>query len=89
MPAAGSGLAIDNGTGTDVLARRYQDGRVELFDAADGTTRTIQVPTGYASVYGGVHGSTVVALENVTGRGRDHHQVRHLLSPGPDGGTRT
>lgn len=88
VPAAGSDLAVDNGTGTDVLARRYQDGRVELFDAADGTTRTIQVPTGYASVYGGVHGSTVVALENVTGEDGITTKVRHLLSPGPDGSTR-
>ncbi|MFJ9012013.1 FG-GAP repeat domain-containing protein [Streptomyces canus] len=88
VPAAGSGLAIENGTGTDVLARRYQDGRVELFDAADGTTRTIQVPTGYAGVYGGVYGSTVVANEDVTGEDGITTKVRHLLSPGPDGGTR-
>jgi hypothetical protein len=88
VPAAGSGLAIDNGTGTDVLARRYQDGRVELFDAADGTTSTTQVPSGYAGVYGGVYGSTVVAYENVTGEDGITTKVRHLLSPGPDGGTR-
>ncbi|MFD3621625.1 FG-GAP repeat domain-containing protein [Streptomyces sp. NPDC058676] len=88
VPAAGGGLAVDNGTGGDVLARRYQDGRIELFDAANGTSSTIQVPTGYAGVYGGVHGSTVVAYEDVTAEDGITTRVRHLLSPGPKGGTR-
>ncbi|MFC8429933.1 FG-GAP-like repeat-containing protein [Streptomyces sp. NPDC057253] len=88
VPAAGSGLAVDYGTGTDVLARRYQDDRVELFDAADGTTRTLRIPSAYESVYAGVHGSTVVALEDVTGEDGITTRVRHLLSPGPDGTTR-
>lgn len=88
VPAAGSGSLLEYGTGTDALARRYQDDRVELFDAADGTTRTIRKPTEYDSVYAGVHGSTVVALENVTGEDGITTKVRHLLSPGPDGTTR-
>ncbi|MCH5676948.1 VCBS repeat-containing protein [Streptomyces gilvus] len=88
VPAAGSNLAVADGTGGDVLARRYQDGRVELFDATDGTTRTIQVPTGYAGVYAGVYGSTVVAYENVTGADGITTKVRHLLSPATDGSTR-
>ncbi|MEU9167139.1 FG-GAP-like repeat-containing protein [Streptomyces sp. NPDC048420] len=88
VPAAGSGLAVDNGTGSDVLARRYQDGRVELFDAADGTTSTLRIPTRYAGVFGGVYGRTVVAIENVTGEDGISTRVLHLLSPGPDGGTR-
>ncbi|MET7737108.1 FG-GAP-like repeat-containing protein [Streptomyces sp. NPDC005402] len=88
VPAAGSGLAVDNGTGGDVLARRYQDGRVELFDAADGTTGTLRIPTAYDGVFGGVYGRTVVAIENVTGEGGISTRVLHLLSPGPDASTR-
>ncbi|MGW0424203.1 FG-GAP-like repeat-containing protein [Streptomyces sp. NPDC003015] len=88
VPWAADDLAVANGTGTDVLAHRFSDGRVELFDAADGTTRTFRIPTGYAGVYGGVHGSTVVAYEDVTGEDGITTKVRHLLSPGPDGTTR-
>ncbi|MGK3936828.1 VCBS repeat-containing protein [Streptomyces caeruleatus] len=88
VPAAGGNLVVADGTGGDVLSRRYQDGRIDLFDAVDGTTRTIQVPTGYAGVYSGVYGSTVVAYENVTGSDGITTRVRHLLSPEADGGLR-
>lgn len=86
VPAATTGLGSDYGTGGDVAAFRY-DGRVELWNAVDGTTSTVRIPEGYG-VYGGVYGSTVVVHEDVTAEDGTITRVRHLLSPGPDGTTR-
>ncbi|MFK4105040.1 FG-GAP repeat domain-containing protein [Streptomyces sp. NPDC019531] len=88
VPWDADDLPVADGTGTDVLAHRSSDGRVDLFDAAEGTTRTFWIPAGYGGVYGGVYGSTIVAYENVTGEDGITTKVRHLLSPGPDGSTR-
>lgn len=79
--AAGSMFVI--GTGSDVLAYRYSDGRVGLWDATDGTMRTLQVPG--AQTVLGVYGNTVVTYEGATAEDGTTTRVTHLLTPGPDG----
>ncbi|MFC3573562.1 VCBS repeat-containing protein [Streptomyces yaanensis] len=75
------------GTGGDVIAYRYPEGRrVDLWNAVDGTTRTIHVPsslqlvTAYADLAVGYH---VVARDDGT-----LMEEMHLLTPEADGTTR-
>ncbi|MEV7345485.1 VCBS repeat-containing protein [Streptomyces sp. NPDC093544] len=87
VPAASTGLAIDDGTGSDVAAFRYQDGHVDLWNAVDGTMSTLQIPEGH-SVWSGAYGDIVVTFETVTAEDGTTTRVNHLLSAGPDGTTR-
>ena len=41
-----AGALVTLGTGSDVLAYRYDDGHVDLWNAVDGTTTTLHVPAG-------------------------------------------
>ncbi|MEU3343616.1 VCBS repeat-containing protein [Streptomyces sp. NPDC006700] len=72
-------------TGSDVLAYCYPD-RVELWDASDGTTRTVHVPEGQSVL--SVYGTTVVTFRNSTTANGTSTRVMHLLTSGPDGTTR-
>ncbi|WP_329546781.1 VCBS repeat-containing protein [Streptomyces sp. NBC_01356] len=87
VPAASTGLAVDDGTGSDVAAFRYQDGHVDLWNAVDGTMSTLQIPEG-RSVWSGTFGDIVATFETVTAEDGTTTRVNHLLSPGPDGTTR-
>lgn len=77
---------ITRGTSSDVLSYRHYDGRVELWNAVDGTTTTLHVPEGQ-TLYG-AYGSTAVAYQNVTAADGTVAKVEHLLTAGPDGTTR-
>ena len=77
---------ITRGTSSDVLSYRYADGRVELWDAAEGTTTTLHVPEGQ-TLYG-VYGGTAVTHQDVTAADGTVTAVKHLLTAGPDGTTR-
>ncbi|WP_225833027.1 VCBS repeat-containing protein [Streptomyces sp. NK08204] len=77
---------IMSGTGSDVLAYRYSD-RVDLWNAVDGTTSTVNVPVGQSQV--GVYGSTVVTSEDLASPdGGASVKIFHLLTAGSDGTTR-
>ncbi|MGY4925190.1 FG-GAP repeat domain-containing protein [Streptomyces sp. 900105755] len=85
-PSAVSGSTFYNsGTGSDVLAYRYADGRIDLWNAVDGTTSTVQVPSDQ-SVYG-VFGTTVATNQNVTYPDGTTGRIKRLLTPGADGTT--
>ncbi|MCT9010394.1 VCBS repeat-containing protein [Streptomyces rhizosphaerihabitans] len=73
-------------TGSDVLAYRYADGRVEFWNAADGTTQSLQMPagTGFLNPYDNL----VVGFRNVAAEDGTSTRTIHLLTPGVDGGTR-
>ncbi|MGW1001415.1 FG-GAP repeat domain-containing protein [Streptomyces sp. NPDC002520] len=74
-------------TGSDVLAYRYNDGRIDLWNAVDGTTSTVHVPAGQRFL--GIYGSTIAAAEDVSSPdGSRDFTIHHLLSAGPDGTTR-
>ncbi|MGW0992519.1 FG-GAP repeat domain-containing protein [Streptomyces sp. NPDC002523] len=74
------------GTGDDVLDYRYSGGRVDLWNASDGTTRTIQVPSGLGLFT--VYGDLAVGYHNVTGPDGTSSKEMHLLFPEADGTTR-
>ncbi|MEU6364959.1 FG-GAP-like repeat-containing protein [Streptomyces sp. NPDC046931] len=84
-PAAPVGV-ITRGTSSDVLSYHYNDGRVALWNAPDGTTTTLRVPEGQA-LYG-VYGSTAVTDQDITAADGTVTTVRHLLTAGPEGATR-
>lgn len=85
------GAPPTNGTGSDTLAYRLGEGRVDLWDASDGTTRRLQVPEGqqlFSTASTAVYGTTAVSYRKVTdAQGRGAFEF-HLLTPGPDGTTR-
>ncbi|WP_343243138.1 VCBS repeat-containing protein [Streptomyces sp. SID12501] len=72
-------------TGTDVLAYKYADGRVDFWDATDGTSRSLQIPAGlnYLTSYDDL----TIGYTMVTGEDGTATRVMHLLTPGPDGTT--
>jgi hypothetical protein len=72
-------------TGTDVLAYKYADGRVDFWDATDGTGRSLQVPAGLA--YLTSYDNLTVAYESATAEDGTATRIMHLLTPGPDGVT--
>ncbi|MFB7713251.1 FG-GAP repeat domain-containing protein [Streptomyces sp. NPDC056105] len=76
---------LPTGTGSDTLAYRYSGGRVDLWNAVDGTTRTLQVPTGQGLL--NFYGTTGVAFRTATADDGTTYRVMHLLTPGPDGAT--
>jgi hypothetical protein len=81
-----AGAMITVGTGSDVLAYRYNDGHVDLWNAVDGTTTTLRMPAGQ-TLYN-VFGTTVVSYQEVTAEDGTTGKLQHLLTAGPDGTTR-
>ncbi|WP_406124732.1 FG-GAP repeat domain-containing protein [Streptomyces sp. NBC_00989] len=73
-------------TGTDVLAYQYADGRVEFWDATDGTTRSVQVPADLGVLT--AFDNLAVGYRNVTAEDGTRGRIMRLLTPGPDGTTR-
>ncbi|WP_367322144.1 FG-GAP repeat domain-containing protein [Streptomyces sp. HUAS ZL42] len=74
-------------TGGDVLAYRYADGRVDLWNAADGTTRTVRTPEGLTLLT--AYGDLAVAYRQVKDEsGTTIQRDMHLLFPEADGSTR-
>jgi hypothetical protein len=73
------------GTGGDVLAYRYGGGRVDLWNAADGSTRTVQSPAGIATLT--AYSDLVVGYRVVTAEDGRTSKEMHLLFPGSDGTT--
>ncbi|WP_328439894.1 VCBS repeat-containing protein [Streptomyces sp. NBC_00444] len=84
VPAAPAGTAPAS-TGTDVLAYKYADGRVDFWDATDGTRGTLRVPggLGYLTSYDNL----TIGYRNVTAEDGTTTREMHLLTPGPDGTT--
>ncbi|WP_254389647.1 VCBS repeat-containing protein [Streptomyces sp. AC550_RSS872] len=78
-----TGTASMTGTGTDVLAYRAWDGRIDFWNAADGTTRAFQLPTGHTVLT--IYGTTVVTAANVTNADGTVTRVVHLLDVREDG----
>lgn len=72
-------------TGTDVLAYPYTDGRVDFWDATDGTRRSLRIPDGLSRLTS--YDNLTVAYRNVTGEDGTATRIMHLLTPGPDGTT--
>ncbi|MFJ4813619.1 FG-GAP-like repeat-containing protein [Streptomyces longwoodensis] len=74
-------------TGGDAVAYRYPDGRVDLWNAVDGTTRTVRVPAGQTLL--GAYDDLVVSYREVTdANGTRVLRDMHLLFPDTDGTTR-
>ncbi|MFD9323222.1 FG-GAP repeat domain-containing protein [Streptomyces sp. NPDC060053] len=84
VPTAPAGT-VGMPTGTDVLAYKYADGRVDFWDATDGSTQSLQVPAGLGYLTSYDH--LTVAFKNVIGEDGRTTRVMHLLTPGPDGTT--
>jgi hypothetical protein len=81
-----SGGSVPATTGGDALAYRHTDGRIDLVDAADGTTRTLRVPSGLQFLT--AYADLAVAFRNVTDENGTATRETHLLVPDGDGGTR-
>ncbi|MFF4845301.1 FG-GAP repeat domain-containing protein [Streptomyces collinus] len=77
---------LRQGTGSDVLAYRFSDGRIGLWNAVDGTTSVLRVPEGH-TLYG-IFGSTLATYQDVTAEDGTVTRVQHLLTPNPDGSMR-
>jgi hypothetical protein len=73
-------------TGSDVLAYLYSGGRVDLWNAVDGTTRTVQTPEGLQLLT--QYGDLVVGWRGVEGADGTTVREMHLLIPDADGTTR-
>ncbi|MEU6374060.1 VCBS repeat-containing protein [Streptomyces sp. NPDC046909] len=74
-------------TGGDVLAYRYADGRVDLWNAADDTTRTIRTPEGL-TLYTAYDDLAVAYRQVKDENGTTVEREMHLLFPEADGSTR-
>ncbi|MFE2709770.1 FG-GAP-like repeat-containing protein [Streptomyces mirabilis] len=74
------------GTGGDVLAYRYEGGRVDLWNAVDGTTRTLPTPSGLTLLT--AYSDLAVAHRVVRDENGTAWREMHLLLPEADGGTR-
>ncbi|MFI0228074.1 FG-GAP repeat domain-containing protein [Streptomyces sp. NPDC017086] len=83
-PALAGG--VRQGTGSDVLAYRFADGRIGLWNAVDGTTSVLRVPEGHT--LGGIFGSTLVTYQDVTAEDGAVTRIQHLLTPESDGSFR-
>ncbi|MFI7408052.1 FG-GAP repeat domain-containing protein [Streptomyces sp. NPDC049627] len=82
VPTAGTAPMT---TGTDVLAYPYSDGRVDFWDATDGTTRSLRIPEGLSRLTS--YDNLTVAYRNVAAEDGTTTRVVHLLTPSPDGAT--
>ncbi|GEC08284.1 hypothetical protein SSP24_59390 [Streptomyces spinoverrucosus] len=81
-PPAARTVAL-SGTGSDILAYRHPEGRIDLWNPVDGSTRTVQLPVGQGLL--GVYGTTVVTAQSVTDPDGTTRRVLHLLTVGADG----
>ncbi|MCX4763216.1 VCBS repeat-containing protein [Streptomyces sp. NBC_01275] len=82
-----TGYASYATAGGDVLAYRYADGRVDLWNASDDTTRTIRTPEGLTFLT--AYGDLGVAFRSVKDdSGTTVQREMHLLLPEADGSTR-
>ncbi|MFE9628655.1 FG-GAP-like repeat-containing protein [Streptomyces sp. NPDC006527] len=81
-----TGHASFNTAGGDTLAYRYADGRVDLWNAADGTTRTVRTPEGLS--YLTAYSDLGVAYRQWRDESGTTRREMHLLSPETDGSTR-
>ncbi|MEU2618918.1 VCBS repeat-containing protein [Streptomyces sp. NPDC007157] len=81
-----SGYTSYSTAGGDVLAYRYADGRVDLWNAADGTTRTIHTPEGLSLLT--AYADLAVAYRQVPDGNGTVTREMHLLLPQDDGSTR-
>ncbi|MGW7427274.1 FG-GAP repeat domain-containing protein [Streptomyces sp. NPDC054813] len=81
-----SGYTSYSTAGGDVLAYRYADGRVDLWNAADGTTRTIHTPEGLSLLT--AYADLAVAYRQVPDENGTATREMHLLLPQDDGSTR-
>jgi hypothetical protein len=75
--------ATVSATGSDVLAFRFPDGRIELWDATDGSTRTFRIPAGQGLL--GVYGTTAITRSAVMKPDGTWSEVHHLMAVGEDG----
>ncbi|MER5913142.1 FG-GAP-like repeat-containing protein [Streptomyces sp. NPDC001982] len=82
-PPAG---AVRSGTGSDAIAYLYSGGRVDLWNAVDGTTRTIQMPPGLSRLT--EYGDLAVGYRSVPDENGTAWREMHLLIPETDGTTR-
>ncbi|MFF5476789.1 FG-GAP repeat domain-containing protein [Streptomyces sp. NPDC012935] len=82
-PAGYTGVSTAGG---DVLAYRHADGRVDLWNAADGTTRTVRTPQGLT--YLAAYDDLAVAYRDRTDEAGTRVREMHLLIPEADGSTR-
>ncbi|MEV6018564.1 VCBS repeat-containing protein [Streptomyces sp. NPDC051997] len=73
-------------TGSDVLAYKDADGRVEFWDATDGTSRSVQVPAGLG--YLTAFDNLAVAFRTESAEDGTSTRIMHLLTPASDGSTR-
>ncbi|MER5434006.1 FG-GAP-like repeat-containing protein [Streptomyces sp. NPDC002588] len=83
VPTAPTGTGAMT-TGSDVLAYKYADGRVDFWDATDGT-RGLRIPDGLG--YLTSYDDLTIAYRNVAGEDGTATREMHLLTPGPDGTT--
>ncbi|WP_328669962.1 FG-GAP repeat domain-containing protein [Streptomyces sp. NBC_00328] len=74
------------GTGGDVLAYRYEGGRTDLWDATDGSTRTVRTPSGVGLLT--AYSDLVIGYRTVTAEDGTSGREIHLLFPEADGTTR-
>ncbi|MGW7238638.1 FG-GAP repeat domain-containing protein [Streptomyces sp. NPDC054804] len=81
-----AGYTSYSNAGGDVLAYRYADGRVDLWNAADGTTRTIHTPEGLSLLT--AYADLAVAYRQVPDGNGTATREMHLLLPQDDGSTR-
>ncbi|MFD5631376.1 FG-GAP repeat domain-containing protein [Streptomyces sp. NPDC127072] len=84
VPTAPAGTG-PSPTGTDVLAYKYADGRVDFWDATDGTTRGLRVPDGLG--YLTSYDNLTIGYRAVTREDGTTTREMHLLTPGPGGTT--
>jgi hypothetical protein len=73
-------------TGGDVFWHRFADGRVDLWNAADDTTRTVRIPEGLSMLT--AYDDLVVASRAVQDESGTSRREVHLLFPEADGSTR-
>ncbi|MEU2285364.1 VCBS repeat-containing protein [Streptomyces sp. NPDC013178] len=81
-----AGITGVEAAGGDVLAYQYGDGEVGLWNAADGTTRTVRTPDDLDLVT--AYGDLVVAYRGVEDENGKIWRQMHLLLPEADGTTR-
>ncbi|CAM5630868.1 FG-GAP repeat domain-containing protein [Streptomyces aurantiogriseus] len=73
-------------TGGDVFWHRFAGGRVDLWNAADGTTHTVRIPEGLSMLT--AYDDLVVASRAVQDESGTSRREVHLLFPEADGSTR-
>jgi hypothetical protein len=72
-----TGVQYLAGTRSDVIAYHYRDGRISLWNAVDGTTRSLRLPEGHALL--GIYGTTAVTYVQTTAEDGTTHRATHLL----------